>query len=72
MANSDDPVLEMPTAREIEVDLALASPSWQAILKAGARPFTDIQSPTPIGAPGTAAGRRSLDPRPRKLRRGPL
>lgn len=59
---SDGSGFEMPTAREIELDLALASPSWQLLLP-------DIQSPTPIGVPGSSPGRRSLYGR-RRVRRG--
>lgn len=66
---SDVPGFEMPTAREIELDLALASPSWQSLLPGAARPFPYTQSPTPIGVPGTSPGRRSLYGR-RRVRRG--
>ncbi len=38
MANAD---FEMPTLREIEIDLALGSESWQSLLA------TDKQSPAP-------------------------
>jgi 2-polyprenyl-6-methoxyphenol hydroxylase-like FAD-dependent oxidoreductase len=33
VSNDDTTAFEMPTAREVELDLALASPSWQSLLK---------------------------------------
>ncbi|HET7338871.1 MAG TPA: FAD-dependent oxidoreductase [Candidatus Dormibacteraeota bacterium] len=41
MTNSsgDSTVFEMPTAREIELDLALASPGWQSLLKPRFQPW---------------------------------
>jgi hypothetical protein len=57
MAENHDSIgYEMPTLREIELDLALANPGWQALLdKAPNR----APSPTPVGAPGPVLGRRS-------------
>ena len=54
--NHDFEGIEMPTLREIELDLALANPGWQALLHHahGHKP-----SPTPVGAPGPLLGRRS-------------
>src|SRR5260370_11934982 len=38
--SNDDPTgFEMPTTREIELDLALASPSWQSLLKPRFQPW---------------------------------
>lgn len=37
--NDDSTVFEMPTAREIELDLALASPSWQQLMKPRFQPW---------------------------------
>jgi hypothetical protein len=54
--NDDLTRVEMPTLREIELDLALANPGWQALLDAAHR---SSQSPTPVGAPGPRLGRRS-------------
>ena len=48
--------IEMPTLREIELDLALANPGWQALLE---KLQNENQSPTPVGAPGPRLGRRS-------------
>ncbi|HKC18788.1 MAG TPA: hypothetical protein VKE27_04080 [Candidatus Dormibacteraeota bacterium] len=48
--------IEMPTLREIELDLALANPGWKALLD---QPHQPNQSPTPVGAPGPLLGRRS-------------
>jgi hypothetical protein len=55
-ANHDFEELEMPTLREIELDLALANPGWEALLD----PTRDrSQPPIPVGAPGRLLGRRS-------------
>jgi 2-polyprenyl-6-methoxyphenol hydroxylase-like FAD-dependent oxidoreductase len=39
ISNDDQTGFEMPTAREIELDLALASPSWQSLLKPRFQPW---------------------------------
>jgi 2-polyprenyl-6-methoxyphenol hydroxylase-like FAD-dependent oxidoreductase len=39
ISNDDQIGFEMPTAREIELDLALASPSWQSLLKPRFQPW---------------------------------
>lgn len=56
--NRDDDFtgIEMPTLREIELDLALANPGWQSLLD---RAPKSNPSPTPVGAPGPLLGRRS-------------
>jgi hypothetical protein len=54
--NNDFAGIEMPTLREIELDLALANPGWQALLD---HAQDRNQSPTPVGAPGPLLGRRS-------------
>jgi 2-polyprenyl-6-methoxyphenol hydroxylase-like FAD-dependent oxidoreductase len=39
ISNDDRSSFEIPTAREIELDLALASPSWQSLLKPRFQPW---------------------------------
>lgn len=39
ISNDDPSSFEMPAAREIELDLALASPSWQSLLKPRFQPW---------------------------------
>jgi hypothetical protein len=57
MAENDDfTAYEMPTLREIELDLALANPGWEALIDEVRK---RNQSPTPVGAPGRVLGRRS-------------
>jgi hypothetical protein len=64
---------EMPTAREIELDLALGSDSWQSLRQA-----TKLPPPIPSGRQaivvgggmaGLQAARRVLGPLARALRR---
>ena len=60
MARSNDqrPGFEMPTAREIELDLALANPGWQSLIPACPPPALEPESPLPLSALQTRLGRR--------------
>jgi len=39
ISNDDPTSFEMPTAREVELDLALASPSWQSLIRPRFQPW---------------------------------
>lgn len=54
--NHDFTGYETPTLREIELDLALANPGWEALIDEVRKRH---HPPTPVGAPGRVLGRRS-------------
>jgi hypothetical protein len=56
MARSNDQRtgFEMPTAREIELDLALANPGWRLLTP------PEPESPLPLSALQTPLGRRPM------------
>jgi 2-polyprenyl-6-methoxyphenol hydroxylase-like FAD-dependent oxidoreductase len=58
ISNDDPSSFEIPTAREIELDLALASPSWQSLLKPRFQPW--VASPEGKHAVVIGAGMAGL------------